>query len=284
MPGENPGIYHIRSIYGFGKQKEEFFSRPHSVVVDKEGYLYVADTNNHRLVIMDKMGRNLIRIIQNEGTGTGQMMYPLGIAVSDDGKILVCEKSLNKLMLFDRNGNLIKEIDIMLPLSAYFVDGKFYVTNYGKVLVYDDQLNKISEYGKRGPGKSEFDHPSGIVVKNSRIYVADAFNLRISVFDKRMNLIWSRGQKPKSLEDKNRIFGLPVSVAIDEKGYIYVLDAFNGEIHIFSQEGKRITTMGSMGIKDGEFNYPSWIFYSDGLFFIADKYNDRVQIVRIVPE
>lgn len=284
LPGRNPGIYHVRSVYGFGKQKEELFSRPHSVYVDSKGRMLVCDTNNHRIVVMDRMGRSLIRIIGKEGTGTGQILYPLSVSASEDGLILIVDKFLNKLVLYDENGRFIKETDIMIPLATCYDDGVFYITNYAKILKYDKNLNKIDEYGQRGNRLGQFDHPSGITVKGDKIYVADSFNLRFVVLDKNMKPILSVGKLPKSLQDPERIFGLPSSVAVDDRGYIYVLDAFNAEISVFDGKGRKINTFGQMGNKDGELYYPSCIYLSEGLFYVADKYNDRIQILEIVPE
>lgn len=161
IPGRSPGIYHTRSIYGFGKEKDQLFDKPNGVCVDDEGRIYICDTNNHRIVVMDRLGRSLIRLIGEEGTGTGQILYPLNIAVSEDGLILLVDKFLNKLVLFDQNGRVLKEVDVMVPIAVAYDDGAFYITNYGKILKYDKQLNKLSEFGKRGSGVGEFDHPGG---------------------------------------------------------------------------------------------------------------------------
>lgn len=284
IPGRSPGIYHTRSIYGFGKEKDQLFDKPNGVCVDDEGRIYICDTNNHRIVVMDRLGRSLIRLIGEEGTGTGQILYPLNIAVSEDGLILLVDKFLNKLVLFDQNGRVLKEVDVMVPIAVAYDDGAFYITNYGKILKYDKQLNKLSEFGKRGSGVGEFDHPGGIAVKGGKIYVADSFNLRFLILDRNMNILLSVGKLPKSLQDPERIFGLPSSIAVDDRGYIYVLDAFNGEISIFDEKGRKINTFGRMGSREGELNYPSCIFYKDGLFYVADKYNNRIQILEIVAE
>lgn len=284
LPGRAPGIYHVRSVYGFGKEKEQLFDKPNGVCADERGQLYICDTNNHRIVVMDRLGRNLIKLIGEEGTGTGQILYPLNIAVSEEGLILLVDKFLNKLVLFSSEGKPVKEVDVMIPIGVCYENGNFYVTNYGKVLVYDKNLNKLKEFGKRGSEVGQFDHPGGIAVAGEKIYVADSFNLRFVVLDKNLKPLFSVGKLPKSLQDKERIFGLPASIAVDNRGYIYVLDAFNAEILVFNSKGEKIASFGQMGNKEGELFYPSCIFYKNGLFYVADKYNNRIQILEIVPE
>lgn len=44
--------------------KEDNFSSPNGVYISENGYLYVADTGNYRVVELDKNG-NLIQIIEN---------------------------------------------------------------------------------------------------------------------------------------------------------------------------------------------------------------------------
>ena len=64
--------------------------------------------------------------------------------------------------------------------------------------------------------------------------------------------------------------------------YLYFVDAFNGEIVIANKKGEEVEKVGDWGHDDGQFYYPGGIAYAgDRKFVIADKFNDRVQVVYI---
>lgn len=64
-----------------------YFYKPYSVAVDSSGYVYVADTANHRIQKFDSVG-NFITKWGSKGTGDGEFDHPIGIAVDSSGYVL----------------------------------------------------------------------------------------------------------------------------------------------------------------------------------------------------
>jgi hypothetical protein len=65
---------------------------------------------------------------------------------------------------------------------------------------------------------------------------------------------------------------------MDSSGNVYVADSGNDRIQKFNSEGNCITSWGSCGTGEGEFNDPNGIAVdSSGNVFVADTYNHRIQ-------
>ena len=75
------------------------FDKPMGICVDKDGFVYVADSGNYRIQKFDDKGR-FIAAWGEQGTGDGQMMFPVGIAVDSQGTVYLAEKENNRIQSF----------------------------------------------------------------------------------------------------------------------------------------------------------------------------------------
>ena len=279
------GLTHLFSIYGYGPNAEDQLLKPHGITVDKDNNIYVTDSGHGRVLVFDENGDFLFRFGE-KGEKKGEMQGPLGIAVGDDGRIYVCDRILSKIMIFDARGKIIKEIKEMMPLIPYIADGKLYVTTYGHVSMFDLEGNLIQRWGQRGKEEGNFDFPNGIAVDDEgNVYISDGNNMRLQALDKDGELLWVVGSPPESMYERNRRFQLPMGLAIDEDNYLYLVDSFDDSIRIFNSKGKEIEKVGERGKLDGQLNWSTGIVYmGNDVFAIADKYNNRAQVVRITAE
>jgi DNA-binding beta-propeller fold protein YncE len=88
----------IRAWGKYGKGPGEF-NAPHSVVLDKEGHVYVADRENKRIQIFDGDG-NFLR----EWTGIG---YPYGLWITQDQHIWMADGGYDRIVELDQNGKIL---------------------------------------------------------------------------------------------------------------------------------------------------------------------------------
>lgn len=276
------GLTHLFSIYGYGPNPEDQLLKPHGIAVDKDKKIYVTDTGHSRVLVFDKNGEFLFKF-GKKGEKKGEMQGPLGISVADNGHIYVCDRILSKIMIFDAHGKLIKEIREMMPLIPCIADEKLYVATYGHIAIFDLDGNLIQRWGQRGDEEGNFDFPNGIAVDNEgNVYVSDGNNMRLQAFDKDGEVLWAVGSPPESMYERNRRFQLPMGLAIDENNYLYLIDSFDDSVIVFNSKGKEIERIGERGKLDGQLNWSTGIAYmGNGVFAIADKYNDRAQVVRI---
>ncbi len=279
------GLTHLFSIYGYGPKPEDQFSKPHGIAVDKDKNIYVTDTEHGRILVFDKNGKFLLKF-GKKGEKKGEMQGPLGIAVADDGHIYVCDRILSKILIFNERGKLVKEIKEMMPLVPCIDDGKLFVATYGHISIFDLEGKLIQRWGQRGKVEGNFDFPNGIAVdKKGNVYVSDGNNMRLQAFDKDGEVLWVVGSPPKSMYERNRRFQLPMGLTVDGDGYLYLVDSFDDSIRIFNSKGKEVGKVGERGRLDGQLNWSTGIAYmGNNVFAIADKFNNRAQVVRIVPK
>lgn len=125
------------------------FSRPQSLAIDHEGFLWVADSCNHRIQVIDwrESKPRSIAIFGKQGTELGQFQYPYGMVFAKDGTIIVSEFGNHRVQHLDREckplaswglaGNLPGELN--QPWAAA-VDSK------NRVYVVDSGNNRVQRF------------------------------------------------------------------------------------------------------------------------------------------
>jgi len=286
MPAvQTKNMKHLFSIYGYGTKDSEMLHRPTDVAFDSDGNIYIADTGHARILVFRSSGQYL-RKIGKKGFGKGELMEPVGVTVSKDGRVYIADKALNKVSVYSPAGRLENEFKVMLPLKPHVANSKLYLATYGHVMIYDLKGRELAKWGRKGRNQGDLDSPTGIAVnKNGDVFVSDTFNLRLQAFSRNGEVLWTQGKPPEDIKAVDRVFGLPCGIAMDEKERLFLIDAFHNDIKVLDSKGKTIATLGKKGFREGELNQPSGIAYDqNGVFAIADKFNDRVQIVKITTD
>ncbi|WP_018405229.1 NHL repeat-containing protein [Marinobacter gelidimuriae] len=168
-----------------------------------------------------------------------------------------------------------------------------------------------ASWGEKGSGQGQFNDPTGIAVTADEVFVADARNSRIQVFDKQgrfkrafgqdnldrpMNLSVALGGVyiPDYFKDVIHVYTLggshkrtievegglnsPGGVAVYPDGTLLIADTYGQRIVHIDANGQVLNSWNGKGIWAGEFNYPTGVaLTADGGFYVADGYNDRVQ-------
>jgi hypothetical protein len=87
----------------------ELLSRVSQVAFDKEENLYVLDGGNNRVLIFNPQGK-YVRKFGKKGGGPGELMAPVGLALTAAGEIAVTDLGRPAVSLFKKDGTFIKNI------------------------------------------------------------------------------------------------------------------------------------------------------------------------------
>jgi DNA-binding beta-propeller fold protein YncE len=211
------------------------------------------------------------------------MVYPRAIARSPvDGSIYVVDRNA-LIQRFDQNGTFLNawrlsEWSQGKPVGLTVApDGNLWVpdTHYHRILVFKPEGKEIRRFGTRGSGPGEFDLPTDVAFDQSgNIYISEyGDNNRIQVFDRDLNFLRGWGQIGTGPLD----FARPQSIAIvDDR--LYIADACNHRIAVYSLDGNLIQHFGRSGGSAGEYRFPYGLeLDADQNLIITEFGNNRLQ-------
>jgi DNA-binding beta-propeller fold protein YncE len=95
-----------------GRNDDGTFAGPSNVAVDRAGFVYVADTLNCRVQIMDPNG-NFVRGFGAQGDRPGEFIRPKGIAVDSEGHVYVADAEFNNFQIFTTEGKPLLAVGIL---------------------------------------------------------------------------------------------------------------------------------------------------------------------------
>ncbi len=159
-------------------------------------------------------------------------------------------------------------------------DGRIFLLNRGApffsrvgVLTLDEDY--LYEIGSHGDGDGQFRLPAAVAMDSrERVYVADEYNHRISVFESSSKYLGRWGE----LGTGDGQLDGPSGLAFDAEGNVYVVDQNNNRVQKFTSDGEYLLQWGEFGDGEGQFNLPWGITLdSHGDVYVADWRNDRIQ-------
>lgn len=176
-------------------------NNPEAVTVDSAGNVYIADSGNTRVQVIDPNGY-WVRNFGSASTSTypnppldGQFFIVADVAVDSAGNAYVADPFSNRVSKFDASGNFVLKMDAS------------------------------------GSGNAQFALPFCVAVdKMDNFYVADLGNRRFQKFDSSGRFLTAYGTPGIG----NGGIGYAVGVAVDSKGNVAVSDLANNQILEFA--------------------------------------------------
>ena len=149
----------------------------------------------------------------------------------------------------------------------------FVLDNAARVLVFDGggKFLRLWRMPEAGLG-----NPQGVrALRDGRVVVADTHYSRLVFFDaegKELGRLGEFGKEPGQ-------FIYPIAVAQDDAENFYVGEyGDHDRIQKFAKDGTFLLEFGSFGTEPGQFQRPSGIVCHVGKVFVADAFNNRIQV------
>lgn len=287
---------------------------PTDILVGNEPYLYIADSANNRILMLDLNGNRI---------GSSQTI-PGPTCISQDGRLnLVVVNNTNKIYKIDLYAmqhdiaaaevKLVYE-DVDHPNRQFTSVAAWHGTQSGSVELEqwyyvtvngpDKRDNAIFYFNSvsseedalvgpinmepNGTGMFSTATPSGITITKS-------FNFSTGYFDfiftqkgenfYKVQWITSNvygfaiklnpSTSPTDIFAQGK-FSIPEDVTIDEQGNIYVVDAKLHRMFKFNSSGVEMHSFGELGAGEKQFHRPMGVAYFDKTVYVADTGNDRI--------
>ena len=213
---------------------------------DDLGNVYIADTTNSRVLVLDRYYKLsfIIDDFTNENGVADALSKPQGIFVSKDkvvegktvpGKIYVCDTDNNRIVTFDRSGNFLSIIGA--PESDLF-EGK---NTFSPTAVAVDKYDRLYVVDR-------FTDDGVIVMTEEGIFTqyVGASKVALSAWE----IIWRRFQTEEQRNKSDAEIPVPINnIDINANGHIYVtvypdptthddlIDSYDSAITSKSKEG-----------------------------------------------
>lgn len=225
------------------------------------------------------------------GGDVGCFTWPRGIAVNEEGEIVVADSSNHRIQVFDGHGEFVRQFGQYGQADGEFdcLAGVCVNKNNGQVIIADRYNHRIQiftsqgvwirSFGEEGYWDGQMSYPWGVAsAPDGHIFVCDKENHRVQVFHSNGTFMYSFGR----LGCDDGCFENPHYVAISQNGEkVVVSDSGNHRIQIFTPTGQHAQTIGREGTLNGQFKYPRGVMFDrEGFILVGDSGNNRVQVFR----
>ncbi len=168
------------------------FEFPRSVCLSLHGDFFVVDSQNERITKLNASFEPEVTFGDFDW-GQGVLRDPSHVFVSTDDIVYVTDSDAGKIMVYDYYGNFIKTIgDSLLKTPKGLCvneEGHIFVadTELNRVFAFDKEGRLLLQLGSLGAKFGAFFEPYDVDVRRNKLFVADASNHRIQVFE----LLWT---------------------------------------------------------------------------------------------
>jgi sugar lactone lactonase YvrE len=170
-------------------------------VDEKRQRLYVADNDNHRIVVYSLTDYKLLESWGSEGEGMQQLRNPFLIALAQDTSLLV--------------------VDVLNT----------------RVQVWSPQGQAVNSIGDYGVDLGQLYRPKGVCIdKENVIFVSDSYVGAIQRFNRYGHFKSVLGDET----GKVRIWKTPVGITIDSKQRLYVVEMLLNRVGVYQILGKNV--------------------------------------------
>jgi DNA-binding beta-propeller fold protein YncE len=276
------------SLWGRRGVSEGRLQKPRAMAIDDNDQVYIVDMTA-RIQVFTTDGQYL-RGWQTPEFANGK---PSGLTIEPSGNLLVADTHYYRILTYTPGGELLTDRTIggrqgLRPGQFGFVTdavrdahGNYYVAEYGeydRVQKFGPDGRFLFQWGGHGVEPAQFIRPQNLAIdERDQIWVADACNHRIQVFDARRQparlVKWwgTPGREPGQLR-------YPYDLALDGRGHVYVCEFGNSRVQKFTVDGQFIGHWGEIGREPGQL-YNPWALDLDsqGRVYVLDTNNHRVQ-------
>jgi len=221
-------------------------STPSDVTVDSSGNVLIADFSNHRvLVYLDPLNSDTIAdMVLGQPNFTSNTLlfvpnasslaFPTGVKVDATGNVFVADNRNNRVLEYN---DLINTTDVVAD------------TVFGQPDFISNTINN------GGLSASSLSHPSRIEIDAvGNVYIADSINSRVLEYhtplttDTVADVVLGQANFTSSVSATSASnMDIPLGVAIDVDGDIYVADAGNSRVLIFDGTPQIVTPEADAG-------------------------------------
>lgn len=272
-----------------------YLNQPRDIAMDDEGFIYITDTLNNRIVKLDSEGKFILSW-GTEGILPGQFKNPVALDISAEwdgfeyrNYVYVVDHYNHRIQKFDVNGIFITEWGekgnaeeigkLKYPLGIAIYSPRNGV-EYPTIYVADSCNRQVRIFSPSGTEVGKWQDLSlsntfKISVNASNyVYIVDEYKNVIRYYNKNGNFLGQWGD----FGSANGSLSSPSDIDFDSNGNVHILDTGNFRVQNFTSSGIFHNSWGEFGFEAGKFFSASGVLIdNENNFYVVDKYNYRIQ-------
>ncbi len=242
----------------------------------------VADTGNGRLL---KYSFEDNAVKGGVDIRVDQISYPVRVQLGTGGEIFALDGKQRRIVHLNPDGVFKGYLDPTgLPEPSTFVPRSFKIDSAGNVYILDIFSNRVIVLDPSGKYLRHVEFPAKYgffsdlaVDSQGMIFLLDSVDA----------IIYSAAKDAKEFSPRTQSLegyvNFPTSIAVDNRGTIYLADQNGSGIVVIGQDGSFLGRSVVFGWKDGFLRYPAQLCVNGkGEVYVADRENSRVQIFTVV--
>ena len=249
---------------------------PYGVALDHKCQLVVSGFHDHCIHVFSPDGKKLLSF-GSRGSGQGQFLHPMGVAVDKDGNILVVDSENNRVQKFTSEGQFLtskEDLQLNGPSDVAFntSNNKVYVTdtNNHRIQILNSDLTFSGSFVR---GKGKFEYPQRVACDSTgKVYVTSFNSHSVQVFTAKGKLL--KAFSNSVWGELRALFGLAV-----QGGMVYVASNESHRVAVFTLDGQLVKAFGGHGRGPGEFQCPRGLAVDDtGVVYVCDMNNNSIKM------
>lgn len=267
----------IKEISGFDNEGvQDKFNKPGSVCV-RDGKVYVADTENARIVILNATSYELERVLNRPDIKLLDDNYvyaPNRLAVDLAGRIYVIANNINDgILLLDQEGEFVRFVaapDVTLNLWTKFL--KTFMTKAQKA-----QLEKSvpTEYSSFLMDEKGFLY---LTSSDSTVHPITKLNSQGTDILKYEDDRYPVGDAVHRLKRGSVVLSKFMDIAVREDGIYAALDTTMGRVFVYDSDGELLYCFGGIGSQEGTFYSPSSVEIFGDKILVTDNFYGNLTV------
>jgi len=141
-----------------GQKENGTFFGPTNVAVDRKGLIYIADTLNCRVQILDADGK-FVRAFGTQGDRPGEFIRPKGIAVDSEGHVYVADSEFNNFQILSAEGQPLLAVGSLGTASGQFaLVAGLYIDSENQIFtteMFHGRIQVFQYIAQSGPGQQK---------------------------------------------------------------------------------------------------------------------------------
>jgi DNA-binding beta-propeller fold protein YncE len=276
VPSPWPPVF--SSNFGSSGAGNGQFSQPTGIAFNPmNGNLVVPDEGHNRIEVFNEKGEYRSQF-GSFGTGNGQFNQPRGAAVDLKGNIWIVDTGNNRVQKFNEGGEYLLQLGTKGTGPGQFTTPKnLAVDSKGNVYVADSGNKRIEKFNEKGEFLLQLStgtNPIGLAVDaGGNIWTAtDNTTGAIEEHNAKGELLRSFASKG---EGNGQVWE-PKRLAVDANGYVWVPEAGNDRVEVFTADGEYVTQLGSFGSGSEQMSYPVGVAVDPRGNVWVDDNNNRI--------